>query len=136
MVAWLLLGGSQLSLTGGWWVLLLAGGLVGTVLSAVHHTEVVAHMVGEPYGTLVLALAITVMEVALISQLTEEAWYNPQRKYSSFGQASICAHIKVACKQFSVGRCSRHLLRRLGESPSRPTRSRFHPRQTVASVLR
>ena len=66
VVAWLLLGGTQLGLTGAWWVLLLSGGLVGTVLSAVHHAEVVAHKVGEPYGTLVLALAITVIEVALI----------------------------------------------------------------------
>ena len=46
--------------------MLLAVALVGTVLSAVHHAEVVAHKVGEPYGTLVLALAITVIEVALI----------------------------------------------------------------------
>jgi Ca2+:H+ antiporter len=36
------------------------------VLAAVHHAEVVAHKVGEPYGTLVLALAITIIEVALI----------------------------------------------------------------------
>jgi Ca2+:H+ antiporter len=60
------LAGSMLGLSGGWWVLVLACGLVGTVLSAVHHAEVVAHKVGEPYGTLVLALAITVIEVALI----------------------------------------------------------------------
>lgn len=40
--------------------------LISVVLSAVHHAEVVAHKVGEPYGTLILALAITVIEVALI----------------------------------------------------------------------
>ncbi|HTN54494.1 MAG TPA: hypothetical protein VML50_18945 [Anaeromyxobacter sp.] len=40
--------------------------LVAAVLAAVHHAEVVAHRVGEPYGTLVLALAVTVIEVALI----------------------------------------------------------------------
>ncbi len=40
--------------------------LVGAVVSAVHHAEVVAHRVGEPFGTLVLAVAITVIEVALI----------------------------------------------------------------------
>ena len=40
--------------------------LVGTVLAAVHHAEVVAHKLGEPYGTLVLAVAVTVIEVALI----------------------------------------------------------------------
>jgi Ca2+:H+ antiporter len=40
--------------------------LVGAVVAAVHHAEVVAHRVGEPFGTLVLAVAITVIEVALI----------------------------------------------------------------------
>ncbi|MDH5226332.1 MAG: ionic transporter y4hA [Gammaproteobacteria bacterium] len=43
--------------------------LVAAVVSAVHHAEVVAHRVGEPYGTLVLALAITAIEVALIVSL-------------------------------------------------------------------
>ena len=40
--------------------------LVGAVLVAVHHAEVVAHRVGEPFGTLVLALAVTAIETALI----------------------------------------------------------------------
>jgi len=40
--------------------------LVGAVIVAVHHAEVVAHRVGEPLGTLVLALAVTVIETALI----------------------------------------------------------------------
>lgn len=40
--------------------------LMVAVLSAVHHAEVVAHRTGEPLGTLVLALAVTVIEVALI----------------------------------------------------------------------
>jgi len=40
--------------------------LVGAVLAAVHHAEVVAHKVGEPLGTLVLALAVTVIETSLI----------------------------------------------------------------------
>jgi len=44
-------------------------GLVGAVLAAVHHAEVVAHRVGEPFGTLVLALAVTIIEVALIVSL-------------------------------------------------------------------
>jgi Ca2+:H+ antiporter len=43
--------------------------LLMSVFAAVHHAEVVAHRVGEPYGTLVLALAITVIEVALILSL-------------------------------------------------------------------
>ena len=43
--------------------------LLTAVVSAVHHAEVVAHRVGEPYGTLVLALAVTAIEVALIVSL-------------------------------------------------------------------
>jgi Ca2+:H+ antiporter len=41
----------------GWRAALLAAGLMGGVLAAVFHAEVVAHRVGEPYGTLVLAPA-------------------------------------------------------------------------------
>ena len=40
--------------------------LMGAVIAAVHHAEVVARRVGEPFGTLVLAIAITIIEVALI----------------------------------------------------------------------
>ncbi|GLZ01667.1 ionic transporter y4hA [Actinoplanes sp. NBRC 103695] len=43
--------------------------LAGAVLAAVHHAEVVAHKVGEPYGSLVLAVAVTIIEVALIVTL-------------------------------------------------------------------
>ncbi|OWQ86813.1 ionic transporter y4hA [Roseateles aquatilis] len=43
--------------------------LIAAVLAAVHHAEVVAHRVGEPYGSLVLAVAVTVIEVALIVSL-------------------------------------------------------------------
>lgn len=53
----------------GWYNVLLIGGLISAVLVAVHHAEVVAHKVGEPYGTLVLAIAVTTIEVALIVSL-------------------------------------------------------------------
>ncbi|KFC24428.1 calcium:proton antiporter [Chryseobacterium sp. FH1] len=43
--------------------------LITSVLSAVHHAEVVAHKVGEPFGTIILAIAITVLEVGLIVSL-------------------------------------------------------------------
>jgi len=43
--------------------------LAGAVLAAVHHAEVVAHRVGEPFGSLVLAVAVTVIEVGLIVTL-------------------------------------------------------------------
>ena len=47
-------------------VILCSIALVGAVLVAVHHAEVVAHRVGEPFGTLVLALAVTAIEATLI----------------------------------------------------------------------
>ena len=50
-------------------LLLVAVLLVGAVLAAVHHAEVIAHRVGEPFGSLVLAVAVTVIEVALIITL-------------------------------------------------------------------
>jgi Ca2+:H+ antiporter len=50
-------------------VVLVAAVLAGAVLAAVHHAEVIAHRVGEPYGSLVLAVAVTVIEVALIVTL-------------------------------------------------------------------
>ena len=48
---------------------LVATALMAAVLAAVHHAEVIAHRVGEPYGSLVLAVAVTVIEVALIVSL-------------------------------------------------------------------
>jgi Ca2+:H+ antiporter len=50
-------------------VIVVAVVLAGAVLAAVHHAEVVAHRVGEPFGSLVLAVAVTVIEVALIVTL-------------------------------------------------------------------
>src|SRR5690349_1344213 len=56
------------SVIGGGGALGAAAGaaLIATVFAAVYHAEVVAHRVGEPFGTLVLAVAVTVIEVALI----------------------------------------------------------------------
>ena len=47
----------------------IAAVLAAAVLAAVHHAEGVAHRVGEPFGSLVLAVAVTVIEVALIVTL-------------------------------------------------------------------
>ena len=47
---------------GGFLAWMVALALVGVVIVAVHHAEVVALRVGEPFGTLVLALAVTVIE--------------------------------------------------------------------------
>jgi len=54
----------------GW--LVITGGVIAlilAVLSAVHHAEVIADRVGEPFGALVLALAITVIEASIIISL-------------------------------------------------------------------
>ncbi|QLG89044.1 ionic transporter y4hA [Chitinibacter bivalviorum] len=68
IVACLLLAGQSFGL-GGFYSILQIAGLLAAVLASVHHAEVVAHKVGEPYGTLVLAGAITAIEVALIVTL-------------------------------------------------------------------
>ena len=49
-----------------WFIALMAITLFAGVLSAVHHAEVIAHKTGEPFGTLVLALCVTIIEVSLI----------------------------------------------------------------------
>jgi Ca2+:H+ antiporter len=43
--------------------------LFGTVFAAVHHAELIAERIGEPYGTLLLTLAVTIIEVALIATI-------------------------------------------------------------------
>src|SRR5258707_2154572 len=70
VIAGVVLGAASLGLTlSGIFVGVIALALAGSVFAAVHHAEVVAHRVGEPYGTLVLALAVTLIEVALIVSL-------------------------------------------------------------------
>ena len=43
--------------------------LILTVKSAVHYSEIIAHRVGEPYGTIILAVAVTIIEVSIIVSL-------------------------------------------------------------------
>jgi Ca2+:H+ antiporter len=43
--------------------------LFGTVFAAVHHAEMIAHEIGEPFGTLLLTMAVTIIEVALIATI-------------------------------------------------------------------
>jgi Ca2+:H+ antiporter len=49
-----------------WFITLMGIVLIGAVLSAVHHAEVIAHKTGEPFGTLVLSISVTIIEVSLI----------------------------------------------------------------------
>ena len=71
VLAWVVLIAAAVLGTGGLFAAPLAFGmnsiaLIATVFAAVYHDEVVAHRTGEPFGTLVLALAVTVIETALI----------------------------------------------------------------------
>jgi Ca2+:H+ antiporter len=63
------LAGALVAGVGPWLAILCAAVLVAAVIAAVHHAEVVAHRVGEPFGTLVLAVAVTVIEASLILSL-------------------------------------------------------------------
>ena len=63
------MGGMWAGGAGTFFTILLTIGMLACVLAAVHHAEVIAHRLGEPYGTLVLAVAVTIIEVALIVSL-------------------------------------------------------------------
>jgi Ca2+:H+ antiporter len=67
--------------------------LVGAVLVAVHHAEVVAHRVGEPYGSLILAIAVTVIEVGLILSITASG--GPQT--ASLARDTVFAAVMITC---------------------------------------
>ena len=67
--------------------------LAGAVLSAVHHAEVVAHKVGEPYGSLVLAVAVTVIEVALIVSMMASGG----AKAGSLARDTVFAAVMITC---------------------------------------
>jgi len=43
--------------------------LILSVMSAVHHSEVIAHKLREPFGTILLAISVTIIEVSIIISL-------------------------------------------------------------------
>jgi Ca2+:H+ antiporter len=67
-LGWLLLAGHFLRL-GDWYVWVLSLGLLACVMASVHHAEVMARRVGDPYGSLLLAGAVTIIELSLIVSL-------------------------------------------------------------------
>ncbi|MFI6685519.1 calcium:proton antiporter [Streptomyces sp. NPDC050485] len=81
-------------------VTLVACFLAGAVLAAVHHAEVVAHRVGEPFGSLVLAVAVTVIEVALIVTLMSDGG----DKNASLARDTVFAAVMITCNGI-VGVC-------------------------------
>jgi Ca2+:H+ antiporter len=76
-------------------VLVLVGAaLAGSVLAAVHHAEVIAARVGEPFGSLVLAVAVTVIEVGLIVTLMVSAGGDGD---STLARDTVFAAVMITC---------------------------------------
>ncbi len=74
--------------------------LIGTVFAAVYHAEVVAHRIGEPFGTLVLAVAVTVIEVALIVSIMIGAAADK----AGLARDTVFAAVMIVCNGI-VGLC-------------------------------
>ncbi|XUW92590.1 ionic transporter y4hA [Burkholderia sp. M6-3] len=100
LVAWIVLGAAY-ALPGNQLLLVLVGiALCAAVFTAVHHAEVVAHRVGEPFGTLVLAVAVTVIEVALIVSVMLTS--GPEK--ADLARDTVFAAVMIVCNGI-VGLC-------------------------------
>jgi Ca2+:H+ antiporter len=102
---WPLLGWVVLLMTpfvgpGGFTALFAGAALITTVFAAVYHAEVVAHRTGEPFGTLILAAAVTVIEVALIISVMIAA---PAEK-TALARDTVFAVVMIVCNGI-VGLC-------------------------------
>lgn len=73
--------------------------LLGVVFACVHHADVIAHRTGEPYGTLVLTIAVTVIEVALILSIMLAGEGQP-----TLARETVFSVIMVVCNGV-VGLC-------------------------------
>ena len=73
--------------------------LFGTVFAAVHHAEVIAERIGEPFGTLLLTLAVTIIEVALIATIMLGAKAVP-----TLARDTVFAVVMIVCNGL-VGIC-------------------------------
>ncbi|WP_326617389.1 ionic transporter y4hA [Streptomyces decoyicus] len=81
-------------------IVLVSCFLAGAVLAAVHHAEVIAHRVGEPFGSLVLAVAVTIIEVALIVTLMADGG----EKSAALARDTVFAAVMITCNGI-VGLC-------------------------------
>ncbi|WP_123387189.1 calcium:proton antiporter [Paraburkholderia sp.] len=100
IAGWLILG-AAVALPGYGVILALVGvALAALVFAAVHHAEVVAHRVGEPFGTLVLAVAVTVIEVALIVSVMLTS--GPEK--AGLARDTVFAAVMIVCNGI-VGIC-------------------------------
>ncbi len=73
--------------------------LFGTVFAAVHHAEVIAERIGEPYGTLLLTLAVTIIEVALIATIMLG-----EKPQPALARDTVFAVVMIVCNGL-VGLC-------------------------------
>src|ERR1700686_3543040 len=73
--------------------------LFGTVFAAVHHAEVIAERIGEPYGTLLLTLAVTIIEVALIATIMLG-----EKSVPTLARDTVFAVVMIVCNGL-VGVC-------------------------------
>jgi Sodium/calcium exchanger protein len=80
--------------------ILCGAALIAAVVVAVHHAEVIAHRVGEPFGTLILALAVTAIEAALILSMMIEGGSD----MAALPRDSIYAAVMIICNGV-VGIC-------------------------------
>src|SRR5215475_5449536 len=99
-LAWAILLAMPFAGAGGVIAAVAAVVLIATVFAAVYHAEVVAHRTGEPFGTLVLAVAVTVIEVALIVSVMIAA---PAEK-SGLPRDTVFAAVMIVCNGI-VGLC-------------------------------
>ena len=86
--------------TGGLVAAAAGAALIASVFAAVYHAEVIAHRTGEPFGTLVLAVAVTVIEVALIVSVMVAA---PADK-AELARDTVFAAVMIVCNGI-VGSC-------------------------------
>ncbi|MEW6339764.1 MAG: ionic transporter y4hA [Pseudomonadota bacterium] len=100
IAAWLILGAAYVLPGHGLLLALVGVALAGAVFAAVHHAEVVAHRVGEPFGTLVLAVAVTVIEVALIVSVMLTS--GPEK--AGLARDTVFAAVMIVCNGI-VGIC-------------------------------
>lgn len=80
-------------------MLLVALALVGAVFTSVHHSEAIAHVTGEPYGTLILTAAVTIIELALIVSVMLAGDSSP-----TLARDTVYAVVMIVCNGL-VGAC-------------------------------
>ncbi len=100
VLAWMILLVTPFAGDGGLMAVPAGAVLIATVFAAVYHAEVVAQRTGEPFGTLVLAVAVTVIEVALIVAVMVAA---PAEK-AGLARDTVFAVVMIVCNGI-VGLC-------------------------------